>query len=141
MKILTQPFHTKHNTAPFQSIKTEDYIPAFEQNIADAKVEIDTIINNPEKPTFANTIEALEFSGDALDRLSSIFFNLNSADTSDEMQKIAQTVSPLLTEFGNDITLNKDLFLRIKTVYEQKETLNLNTEQITFCRNGALFVG
>lgn len=146
MKILTQKFNTKHDTAPFSQIKMEDYKPAFIENIASAKAEIDAIINNPEAPTFENTIEALDFSGDALDRLSSIFFNLNSAETCDEMQKIAQEVTPLLTEFSNDITLNEDLFKRIKSVYEQKNTLNLTTEQATlldkkfksFSRNGAL---
>ena len=124
----------------------EDYKPAFIENIASAKAEIDAIINNPETPTFENTIEVLEFSGNALDRLSSIFFNLNSAETSDEMQKIAQEVTPLLTEFSNDITLNEDLFKKIKSVYEQKDALNLTTEQATlldkkfksFSRNGAL---
>ena len=146
MKILTQKFNTKHDTAPFSQIKMEDYKPDFIENIAKAKAEIDAIINNPETPTFENTIEALDFSGNALDRLSSIFFNLNSAETSDEMQKIAQEVTPLLTEFSNDITLNEDLFKRIKSVYEQKNTLNLTTEQTTlldkkfksFSRNGAL---
>lgn len=146
MKILTQKFNTKHNTAPFSSIKIEDYKPAFVENIKMARGEIDALTNNLESPTFENTIEALEFSGNALDRLSSIFFNLNSAETSDEMQKIAQEVTPLLTEFGNDITLNEDLFKRIKTVYEEKENFNLSTEQTTlldkkfksFSRNGAL---
>lgn len=149
MKLLTQKFQTKHNTAPFSQIDLNDYQPAFIENIAAAKAEIDVIINNPEKPTFENTIEALDFSGDALDRLSSIFFNLNSAETCDEMQKIAQEISPLLTEFSNDITLNEDLFLRIKTVYDQKNQLNLTTEQATllekkfksFARNGALISG
>ncbi|WP_310554872.1 M3 family metallopeptidase [Flavobacterium sp.] len=146
MKLLTQKFQTKHDTAPFSSIKIEDYQPAFIENIQSARAEIDAITNNAEKPTFENTIEALEFSGSALDRLSSIFFNLNSAETSDEMQKIAQEVTPLLTEFSNDITLNEDLFKRIKTVYEQKENLHLSIEQTTlldkkfksFSRNGAL---
>jgi len=146
MKILTQHFDTKYNTAPFSQIKLEDYKPAFVENIAAAKAEIDAIINNPENPTFENTIEALDFSGNALDRLSSIFFNLNSAETCEEMQKIAQEVSPLLTEFSNDITLNEDLFKRIKAVYEQKDNLNLSPEQATlldkkfksFSRNGAL---
>ena len=146
MKILTQHFDTKYNTAPFSQIKLEDYKPAFIENIAAAKAEIDAIINNPEAPTFKNTIEALDFSGNALDRLSSIFFNLNSAETCDEMQKIAQEVSPLLTEFSNDITLNEDLFKRIKAVYEQKSRLNLSPEQAmlldkkfkSFSRNGAL---
>jgi Zn-dependent oligopeptidase len=146
MKILTQKFNTKYDTAPFSQIQLVDYLPAFIENIAAAKAEIDTIINNSETPTFENTIEALDFSGKALDRLSSVFFNLNSAETSEEMQKIAQEVSPLLTEFSNDITLNEDLFQRIKTVYEQKDTLSLSTEQATlldkkfksFSRNGAL---
>jgi peptidyl-dipeptidase Dcp len=146
MKILTSTFQTKHNTAPFSQIKIEDYQPAFEENIAKARTEIDAIINNPEAPTFENTIEALDFAGQALDRLSSIFFNLNSAETCDEMQKIAQEVSPLLTAFGNDITLNEDLFKRVKAVHEQKASLNLTPEQSTlldkkyksFTRNGAL---
>jgi Zn-dependent oligopeptidase len=146
MSILTSTFITKHNTAPFSQIKLDDYKPAFIENIATAKAEIDTIINNPEAPTFENTIEALDFSGNALDRLSSIFFNLNSAETCEEMQKIAQEVSPLLTKFSNDITLNEDLFKRIKTVYEQKDSLSLSPEQATlldkkfksFSRNGAL---
>jgi len=146
MKILTQHFNTKYDTAPFSQIKLEDYKPSFIENIASAKSEIDAIVNNPESPTFINTIEALDFSGKALDRLSSIFFNLNSAETSDEMQKIAQEVSPLLTEFSNDITLNADLFKRVKSIFEQKESLTLTPEQATlldkkfknFSRNGAL---
>ncbi|RVT75767.1 M3 family peptidase [Flavobacterium sufflavum] len=145
MSILTKHFDTKHNTAPFSQIKNEDYFPAFQEGIALAKAEIDAIVTNPEASTFANTIEAMDYSGAILDRISSIFFNLNSAETSDEMQKIAQEVSPLLSEFGNDITLNADLFARVKAVYEQKDTLNLNTEQATlldkkyksFSRNGA----
>ncbi|MFN8326203.1 MAG: M3 family metallopeptidase [Flavobacteriaceae bacterium] len=146
MKTLTSTFNTKHNTAPFSQIKLEDYKPAFIENIAKAKAEIDAIITNPEAPTFENTIEALDFSGATLDRLSSIFFNLNSAETCDEMQKIAQEVSPLLTEFSNDIALNEDLFKRVKAVYNQKDNLTLSTEQVTlldkkfkgFSRNGAL---
>jgi len=97
--MLTEVFQTKHNTAPFSQIKLDNYKPAFEETIAKAKAEVDEIINNSEAPTFENTIEALDFSGEALDRLSSIFFNLNSAETCDEMQKIAQEVSPLLTAF------------------------------------------
>jgi Zn-dependent oligopeptidase len=146
MSILTHLFNTKYDTAPFAQIKLEDYKPAFIENISAAKAEIDTIIHNPEAPTFENTIETLDFSGNALDRLSSIFFNLNSAETCEEMQKIAQEVSPLLTEFSNDITLNNALFKRVKTVYEQKDNLHLSPEQATlldkkfknFSRNGAL---
>ncbi len=146
MNILTQKFKTKHNTAPFASIKIEDYLPAFIENIKSARAEIDALTNDPKSPTFENTIEKLEFSGDDLDRLSSIFFNLNSAETNDELQKIAQEVTPLLTEFGNDITLNEKLFQKIKYVYDQKATLDLSPEQLTllekkfksFSRNGAL---
>jgi Zn-dependent oligopeptidase len=145
MSVLTTKFNTKYDTAPFSQIKNEDYLPAFQETIAMAKAEIDAIVKNPESPTFENTIEALTYSGDTLDRLSSIFFNLNSAETNDEIQKIAQEVSPLLSEFGNDVTLNADLFAKVKTVYEQRENLNLNPEQTTlldkkyksFSRNGA----
>ncbi|MFV8270613.1 M3 family metallopeptidase [Flavobacterium sp. GT2N3] len=145
MSILTQHFNTKHNTAPFSKIKNEDFLPAFQKGIELAKSEIDAIVQNPIKPTFENTIEALAFSGDVLDRISSIFFNLNSAETNDEIQKIAQEVSPLLSEFGNDVRLNPALFARVKTVYEQREKLDLNPEQTTlldkkyksFSRNGA----
>ncbi|SDH58222.1 peptidyl-dipeptidase Dcp [Flavobacterium omnivorum] len=145
MSILTHHFNTKYNTAPFSKIKNEDFFPAFQKGIELAKAEIDAIIRNPIQPTFENTIEALDFSGAILDRISSIFFNLNSAETNDEIQKIAQEVSPLLSEFGNDIRLNPDLFARVKTVYDQREKLNLTAEQTTlldkkykgFSRNGA----
>ncbi|TDE00172.1 M3 family metallopeptidase [Flavobacterium sandaracinum] len=145
MSILTHYFNTKYNTAPFSKIKNEDFLPAFQKGIELAKAEIDAIIRNPIQPTFENTIEALDFSGAILDRISSIFFNLNSAETNDEIQKIAQEVSPLLSEFGNDIRLNPDLFARVKTVYDQREKLNLTAEQTTlldkkykgFSRNGA----
>ena len=146
MNILSSKFDTKYNTAPFSQIQMGDYQPAFETAIAAARAEIDAITNNEEKPTFENTLEALDFSGQTLDRLSSVFFNLNSAETCDEMQKIAQEVSPLLTAFGNDVSLNEALFHRVKEVYNQKESLHLTPEQTTllekkyksFARNGAL---
>jgi Zn-dependent oligopeptidase len=145
MSILTTKFDTKYTTAPFSKIKNQDFLPAFQEGIALAKKEIDAIVQNQEKPTFENTIEALDFSGYTLDRISSIFFNLNSAETNDEIQKIAQDVSPLLSEFGNDVRLNADLFAKVKAVYEQKKNTNLNAEQKTlldekyksFSRNGA----
>ena len=144
-KTLITSFNTKYNTAPFRIIQTEDFLPAFKETIKMAKKEIDTIVINPKKPSFENTIEALDFSGEQLDRISSIFFNLNSAETNEAIQKIAQEVSPLLSEFSNDITLNEDLFKRVKTVYNSKPELNLTTEQTTlldkkyksFSRNGA----
>jgi peptidyl-dipeptidase Dcp len=145
MKILTTKFNTKYDTAPFSKIKNEDFLPAFIEGIALAKAEIDSIVKNKENPTFKNTIEALDFSGYTLDRLSSIFFNLNSAETNDEIQKIAQDVSPLLSDFGNDIRLNAELFAKVKTIHENKASLPLSPEQTTllnekyksFSRNGA----
>ena len=145
MSILNQQFSTQFNTAPFSKIKNDDFLPAFKIAIEKAKREIDDIVNNTESPTFENTIESLEFSGQELDRLSSIFFNLNSAQTNDEIQNIAQKVSPLLSEFGNDIILNEDLFKRIKSVYDSNSDLKLTVEQSTlldkryksFSRNGA----
>ena len=146
MNILTQKFNTKYETAPFQEIKEESYLPAFQELIAQSEKEIDTIANNPAEATFENTIEALAYSGEQLDRVSSIFFNLNSAETNDEIQKIAQEVSPILTEFSSKISQNEKLFQRIKKVFDEKENLNLNEEQKTllnetykgFVRNGAL---
>jgi peptidyl-dipeptidase Dcp len=145
MSVLTSKFNTKYDTAPFSKITTADFLPAFKDGINLAKEEIDEITSNPEPPTFENTIEALSFSGDVLDRISNIFFNLHSAETNDDIQKIAQEVSPLLSEFGNDVRLNEALFARVKKVYEQKTSLNLNAEQTTlldkkyksFARNGA----
>ncbi|HMI07714.1 MAG TPA: M3 family metallopeptidase, partial [Flavobacterium sp.] len=145
MNPLLTKFTTKHDTAPFSKIKNEDFLPAFQEGIARAKKEIAQIVSNPEAPTFENTIEALSFAGDTLDRVSNIFFNLHSAETNDDIQKIAQEVSPLLSEFSNDITLNPELFARVKAVYEQKSKLDLTPEQTTlldkkykgFSRNGA----
>lgn len=145
MNILNTPFNTPYNTAPFSKIHIEDFFSAFKTAIDKAKTEIDAIANNSEAPTFKNTISALDYAGEELDRISSIFFNLNSAETNDEIQKIAQDVSPLLSEFSNDITLNEDLFKRVKAVYETKNSLELSTEQHTlldkkyksFSRNGA----
>ena len=110
MNILNKPFETPFHTAPFSKIKNEDFLPAFIKAIEKAKNEIDAIANHSEKPTFKNTVEALDFSGEELDRISSIFFNLNSAETNETIQKIAQEVSPLLSDFSNDITLNETLF-------------------------------
>lgn len=149
MAILTEKFNTKYTTAPFSKIQNKDFKESFIQLIESSKEEINQIIINTENPTFENTIEALDFAGNQLDRVSSIFFNLNSAETSEEMQKIAQEVSPLLTEFSNDIILNEDLFKKVKAVYDSKESLELSIEQQTlldkkyknFVRNGALLNG
>ena len=138
---LLEPF----NAAPFSKIENEHFKPAFQEAITKAKAEIDAITANEEAPTFENTLEALEFAGETLSRVSSIFFNLNSAETNEEIQQIAQEVSPWLSEFSNDLTLNEELFKRVKAVYEQKESLDLTVEQKTlldkhyksFTRNGA----
>ncbi|WP_289038912.1 M3 family metallopeptidase [uncultured Zobellia sp.] len=139
------PLLTPFDTAPFSKIENSHFKPAFLQAMEEARAEIDQITANEEVPSFENTIEALEFSGQQLDRISSVFFNLNSAETNEEIQKIAQEVSPLLSEFSNDITLNEALFKRIKNVYDQKDSLDLSVEQQTlldkkyksFSRNGA----
>ncbi len=141
MNPLLQPF----NTAPFSKISTEHYKPAIKKAIELAKKEIAEIVENEAKPTFENTTEVIDFTGERLNRITSIFFNLNSAETSDEIQKIAQEISPWLSEFKNDITLNQALFQRIKTVLEDRDRLKLTPEQKTllekqykgFARNGA----
>ncbi len=146
MNILTENFNTLHQTAPFDQIKNEDYLPAFTELIATSEIEIDDLVNNNEEPTFQNTIEALAFAGEKLEVVSNIFFNLNSAETSDELQQIAQEVSPLLTEHASKISQNEKLFEKIKLVFDHKEKWNLNTEQemlLTetykgFVRSGAL---
>ena len=145
MTILTKKFLTKHTTAPFSKINENDFEPAIYSEIARSIEEINQITNNANNPTFENTIEALEYSEQQLDRITSIFFNLNSAETNEKIQKIAQEISPKLSDFSNDIILNKDLFERVKKVYEASEMLNLSTEQQTlldnkfksFSRNGA----
>ncbi|MEL7585168.1 MAG: M3 family metallopeptidase [Prolixibacteraceae bacterium] len=142
---LLLPFNSLHETAPFTKIRNEHFIPAFQESIREAKAEIQAILENQGTPDFENTIEALERSGRRLNTIRKIFFNLNSAETSDEIQKIAQDVAPLLTEFGNDISLNEELFSRVKSVYGRKDQLTLIPEQQTlldntyqsFVRNGA----
>jgi oligopeptidase A len=139
------PLLNDFNTAPFSKISNSHYKPAIEKAIEIAKVEIDKIIKNSEKPSFENTTVALDFSGEKLNRITSIFFNLNSAETNDEIQQIAQEVSPILSAFGNDITLNENLFKRVKSVFDVKASLNLSSEQTmlldkqykSFARNGA----
>lgn len=139
--ILLEPF----DLAPFRSVKNEHFKPAFEKALKTARLEIDEITGSEAPPTFENTVEALEFAGAHLDRLSSLFFNLNSAETSEEIQALAQEISPLLTEFSNDIALNEALFKRVEQVYEGRGQLDLNTEQQMllekkykyFSRNGA----
>ena len=139
------PLLQDFNTPPFSQIKEEDYKPAIKEAIQIAKDEINAIVENPEAPTFENTTVALDNTGNTLDRATSIFFNLNSAETNEEIQKIAKDISPWLSEFRNDMILNEELFKRVKTVYDQLSDLNLTPEQEmlldkqykSFARNGA----
>ncbi|MBQ1673497.1 MAG: M3 family metallopeptidase [Bacteroidales bacterium] len=129
----------------FDRIEEADYLPAFKEAIDRAKADIDAIVSNPEAPTFANTIEALEDAGADLDRTSNIFFNLTEACTSDTMDSIAEEVSPLLTQHSMSILFNEALFARVKAVWEQRTSLKLDTEQAklleetwkSFARHGA----
>ena len=138
---LLQPF----NTAPFSKIENEHFLPAIKQLIKDTKEEINTITENKETPTFKNSVEALERTGEQLNRVTGIFFNLNSAETNEEIQKIAQDVSPLLSDFKNDLLLNEALFKRVKSVYDRKDSMTLTAEESMllekqykgFARNGA----
>ena len=138
-------YKTPHATAPFNKIKMEHYEPALMEGIKQHEAEVQAIINNPEAPTFENTIVALDYAGSMLDRVTTVFFNLNSAETSDEMQALAQKLSPVLTEHSNNISLNEKLFARVKAVYETADRSTLSTEQQRllqksydgFARNGA----
>ena len=146
---MKNPFLTE-SSAPFgapefDKIKNEHYLPAFEAGIAEAKAEIDAIVANQEEPTFENTIEAMEVSGQTLNNVAGIFFNLMEANTNDEMQEIAEKVSPMLTEYSMYVSLNADLFQRVKAVYEKKDELGLAPDQMkllednykSFVRGGA----
>ena len=142
---LLEVFDTPHQTAPFGAIRNEHFMPAFKAAIAEAKAEISAIVRNPEKADFANTIEALDRNGRRLTIIEKLFFNLNSAETNDELQQIAQEVAPLLSAFSNDVTLNEELFQRVGMVYGDRNRLPLTPEQHTllentyqsFVRNGA----
>ena len=146
---MNNPLLTK-STLPFgapqfDKIENQHYIPAFKQAIEEGKAEVDAIVNSPETPTFKNTIEALEYAGETLNRISHIFYNLLEANTDEEMQNIAEEISPLTTEFSMYVRLNEGLFQRIKSVYDQRESLNLDAVEMRllektyegFARNGA----
>lgn len=129
----------------FDKIRNEHYLPAFEQGIAEAKAEIDAIVANTEEPTFENTIEAMEYAGETLNRVANVFFNLMEADTDDEMQQIAEQVSPMLNDYTMYVSLNAPLFEKVKAVYEKKDGLGLDKDQLkllednykSFVRGGA----
>lgn len=138
-------YSTPHQTPPFNEIKFEHYQPAFEEGIKQHKFEVDKIINNTEAPSFDNTITALEISGELLNKVSSVFFNLTSSNTNDAMQKLSSEMAPKLAKHGDEISLDLRLFERIKKIYSQKDKLNLTVEQNTllekyykdFVRSGA----
>ena len=142
---LLEPFQTLHGTAPFERIKNEHFLPAITKGITAGRDEVALIADNDAAPTFANTIAALEQMGDGLGRATSVLFNLNAAETNPELQEIVKEVAPMLTEYGNDITLNARLFARIKSVYDRRESLPLDVESQMllektykrFARNGA----
>ena len=141
---LLAEWDTPHQTPPFDKIKVSDYEPAFETAIAVSRAEIDAIVNNPAKPTFANTIVAMECQGQLLNRISGVFFNLLEADTSEEMQAIAMRIQPKLTELSNDVALNPELFKRVKAVYDnpdwflsKEDKMLLEKSYKSFVRSGA----
>ena len=146
---LLAEWNTPHQTPPFQEIRHEHYIPAFDSALKEAREEVDKIIHSTDQPTFQNTVVALETSGEQLERATSVLFNMNSAETDDSLQTIAREVSPKLSEFGNYISLNEQLFSKIKTIYAQKEKLNLTAQDLQllekkylgFVRSGANLEG
>jgi peptidyl-dipeptidase Dcp len=147
--LLLSAFNTSFNTIPFEEIKLEHYMPAMKKGIELGKAEINAIKKNLLPANFENTFETLERCGKLLDTASSVFFNLNSSETSEEMQQLAQELSPMLTAYSNDILMDEELFIRIKEAYENSSEDNLNTEQKmlrektfkSFVRNGANLKG
>ena len=137
--------NTPFGVPAFDKVEIEHYLPAFQEAIAANEAEIEAIVNNPEAPTFANTIEALDRSGELLDKVVGVFFNVLEADGNDEMNKIAEEVTPMLSSLSDGIILNDALFQRVKAVYEQRDELGLNSEQMrlltetfkSFANNGA----
>ncbi len=122
-------YENEYGAPPFDKIKTEHYMPAFEEGIKQHQAEIDAIADSKEEPTFANTIEALDYSGQLLSKVSSVFFNLYSSDSNEDMEKIATEVSPKLSEHNDNLYLNEKMFGRVKKLYDNRATLGLNAEQ------------
>ena len=130
-----EEWNTPFQTPPFSKIKNEHFLPALEEGIKQQRAELDLIVNNSEPPTFENTIAALEKSGKLLSKVSRVFFNLTSANTNDELQKVAEKITPELTKLNNDIYLNEKLYQRIKTIYEERDKLNLSKEELRLLDN------
>lgn len=143
---LLKPFsNTPHQTPPYDKIRTEQFMPAIEAGIAKGRQEIQAIANSTAKPTFSNTILALEDAGEDLSRVTRVMGHLNGAETTPELQKVVKEASPLLTEYGNDISLNEKLFARVRAVWDARASLRLDTQEAmllektykSFARNGA----
>ena len=140
-----KPYDTYFGIPDFSKIKPEHYLPAFKAGIAQHEAEIQAIIDNPDAPSFANTIEAMEFSGELTSKVASVFYNLTGADTNEQLQAISKEVSPMLSAAGDDVLLNDALFQKVKAVYDQRDSLNLNVAQAkllqdtykSFTRGGA----
>ena len=130
MNPLLKEYDTPYQIPPFEKIREEHYMPAFLKGMETHLEEIDKIANNPESPTFENTIVELERTGKTLDKVADVFFNLLSSNTNEEMDKIAAEISPKLSAHSDAIKLNKKLFSRVDKVYEDRKNLSLNTEQI-----------
>ncbi|KAA6337192.1 Peptidyl-dipeptidase dcp, partial [termite gut metagenome] len=130
-----EKYNTPHQTVPFDKVKTEHYKSAITEGMRMHTAEIDAITDNPDSPTFANTIVVYEKSGKLLEHVATVFSNLHSAESNDEIQILAQELMPMLSEHHNNINLNEKLFTRIKAVYEQREKYNLTTEQTTLLNN------
>ncbi|GAB2523086.1 M3 family metallopeptidase [Spirosoma aerophilum] len=139
------PYLTPHQTVPFDKITNNDYLPALQEAVAQGRKEVDAIVTNPEKPTFENTVVALDRSGSLMKRITQVMYNLSEAETTPELQKIVKQASPIITGYTNDITLNPILYARVKSVYEQRARLKLDQESgmlleksyKLFARNGA----
>jgi len=125
---------TPFGAPPFDKIKEQHYLPAFEEGMKQQQQEIEAIVNNPDPPTFENTIAALDYSGELLTKVSNVFFNMTSANTNDSLQNIAKRVAPMLSKHQDDILMNEKLFQRIKAVYQQKDQLELDAEQNTLLK-------
>ena len=148
--IFIDNYNTPHHTFPFDRIRLEDYEPAMLEGIRIENEEVERIVNNPEPPTFKNTICAMENTGELLERVTTVFFNLHSAETNDQMEALAQKMSPVLSEHSNDISLNPKLFQRVKAVYDYYHSDETKLQELTpeeqmllhktydgFVRNGA----
>ena len=139
------PYPTPHQTVPYDKITNADYLPALQEALAQGRKEIEAIVTNPDKPTFENTVVALERSGGLLRQVTRVMFSLNSAETTPELQKIVKQASPIMSDYTNDIALNATLYARVKSVYEQRDRLKLDQENSMlleksyklFARNGA----